>query len=89
MKKYFLLCSFLLLLNIRTYAWIFPEHRDITFIAIQKLSPVYRAILDSLWTEARAGYESRLSEAVIDATQSLKPTHLDYATSPAIAGHVA
>ena len=86
MKKYFLLINFLILLNISTYAWIFPEHRDIAFIAIQNLTTEYRAILDKLWGEARIGYEDRLSEAVIDATQGLKPTHLDYATWPAVAG---
>lgn len=86
MKKYFFLCSFLLLINISTYGWIFPEHRDITFIAIQKLTPDYRKILDTLWSEARVGFENRLNAAVIDATQSLKPAHLDYATWPAVAG---
>ena len=86
MKKYFLLYFILILLKINVYGWIFPEHRDITFIAIQNLPSEYRLTLDRLWAEARKGYEFRLSEAVIDATQSVKPTHLDYATWPAIAG---
>ena len=86
MKKYILLCSYLLFLSVNVYGWIFPEHRGITFIAVQKLSPEYRAILDSIWTEARVGYENRLCETVIDATQSIKPTHLDFATWPAVAG---
>jgi len=58
--------------------WVYPEHRDIALLAIQKLSPEYRAILDKLWSEARVGYESRLTEAVIDATQSTNPLFLDY-----------
>ena len=86
MKKCILFSSYLLLFNMSIYGWIFPEHRDITFTAIQNMSPEYRAMLDSIWAEARAGYENRLSVAVIDATQSIKPTHLDYATWPAIAG---
>ena len=84
--NFIILLALIVFLNSVSFAWIFPEHRDITFIAIQNLSPEYRTILDSLWAEARAGYESRLSEAVTDATQSLKPAHLDYATWPAIAG---
>ena len=69
-----------------TYAWIYPEHRDIALLAIQNLSPEYRSVLDKLWAEARVGYEERLTEAVIDATQSVHPTQLDYASWPAISG---
>ena len=83
---FILIISSLLFCSSSIYGWIFPEHRDITFIAIKKLSPEYRQALDKLWADARTGYESRLSEAVIDATQSTKPSHLDYATWPAIAG---
>jgi hypothetical protein len=67
-------------------AWVYPEHRDIALMAIQNLSPEYRVILDKLWSEARVGYESRLTEAVIDATQSINPSQLDYASWPAISG---
>jgi hypothetical protein len=67
-------------------AWIYPEHRDIALLAIQNLSPEYRAILDKLWADARTGYENRLTEAVIDATQSIEPTKLDFASWPAISG---
>ncbi len=69
-----------------SYAWIYPEHRDITLLAIQNLSPEYRSVLDELWTEARFGYEERLTTAVIDATQSINPTQLDFASWPAISG---
>ena len=67
-------------------AWVYPEHRDIALIAIRNLSPEYRSVLDELWAEARKGYEFRLTEAVIDATQSTNPTQLDFASWPAIAG---
>ena len=69
-----------------SYAWIYPEHRDIALLAIEKLSPKYRAELDKLWSKARSGYEERLTVSVIDATQTVKPSHLDYASWPAIAG---
>ena len=69
-----------------SFAWIYPEHRDIAFLAIEKLSPEYRSELDKLWAEARIGYEERLTVAVIDATQSINPTHLDFASWPGISG---
>jgi hypothetical protein len=67
-------------------AWVYPEHRDIALLAIQNLSPEYRSVLDKLWAEARVGYEDRLTEAVIDATQTVKPEKLDYASWSAIGG---
>jgi len=70
----------------KTHAWIYPEHRDIAVLAIQKLNPEYRAQLDKLWAEARTGYEFRLNEAVIDATQSINPQFIDFAAFPAIGG---
>ncbi len=69
-----------------TRAWLYPEHRDIMLIAIQKLSTAYRTSLDKLWVQARIGYEFRLSEEVIDVEQLLKPEYIDYAAWPAIAG---
>jgi len=78
---------FILLFGIsNSNAWIYPEHRDIALLAIQNLSPEYRSILDKLWSEARVGHESRLTEAVIDATQSVNPTQLDFASWSAIGG---
>lgn len=88
MKKIFI-ASFVLAILLGmsiTRAWVYPEHRDIALIAIQNLSPEYRSVLDALWAEARKGYELRLTEAVIDATQSTNPTQLDYASWPAISG---
>jgi len=83
----FHLLFLLLILNFKSsFAWVYPEHRDIALLAIQKLSPEYRSILDKLWSEARIGYEDRLTEAVIDATQSTNPQFLDYASWSAIGG---
>ena len=67
-------------------AWIYPEHRDITFLAIQKLDPGRRAVLDKLWVDARLGHESRLSLVPADSAQGEKTTTIDYAAWPAIAG---
>jgi hypothetical protein len=86
MKKVFYLILLTVLTHSNSFAWIYPEHRDISLLAIQKLSPENRAILDSLWAEARKGHENRLTDVVIDATQSIKPTRLDYAALPAISG---
>ncbi len=69
-----------------TYAWVYPEHRQIALLAIQNLSPGYRAILDKLWIEASRKYADRLTESVIDPGQSIKPTKLDYASWTAISG---
>ncbi len=88
MKKIFI-ASFALTILLGmsiTRAWVYPEHRDIFLLAIQKLSPEYRSTLDALWSEARKGYEFRLTEAVIDATQSTNPSQLDYASWPGIGG---
>ncbi len=80
-----LLIVFFLGVN-KTNAWVYPEHRDIMLIAIQKLPTAYRTSLDELWANARIGYEFRLSESVIEPDQLLKPEFLDYAAWPAIAG---
>jgi hypothetical protein len=87
MKNIFLLLVIsVCFINSNSRAWIYPEHRDIAILAIQNLSPEYRSILDQIWAEARSGYEDRLTVAVIDATQSVNPLQLDYASWPAIAG---
>jgi hypothetical protein len=86
MKYYVFISVLFLLVNSNLLAWIYPEHRDIALLAIENLSPEYRSVLDQLWTEARKGYEERLTESVIDATQTTNPTQLDYASWPAISG---
>jgi hypothetical protein len=86
MKKILLVAVFLLPISLTCRAWIYPEHRDITLAAIVKLDTSRRALLDRLWSEARKGYESRLSEMVADPLQGIRPTHLDFAAWPAIGG---
>jgi len=81
-----LLLIILLFISSNTKAWVYPEHRFIGLLAIQELSPENRELLDELWARARIGYESRLTENIIDVHQGLKPTQLDYASWFAISG---
>lgn len=67
-------------------AWVYPEHRKISFIAMQQLSPLYQAALNRLWQEARQGYETRLSATITDKEPVKETGLLDYAAWPAIAG---
>jgi hypothetical protein len=65
-------------------AWVFPEHHDISVLAIERLDPEHRAQLEKLWLLARTGHESRLCEDVASVTP--QKDCLDYAAWPAIAG---
>ena len=67
-------------------AWLYPEHRSITFLAIEMLEPEQRSQLDALWSEARRGHESRLCAQMADSAQGLNPGCIDYAAWPALAG---
>jgi hypothetical protein len=80
----FAFLSFLFLFAGTSSAWVYPEHRDITVLAVQKLDPERRAILDRLWAAARSGHEGRLCEQVADAAQAEKPSCIDWAAWPAI-----
>lgn len=84
--KIILILTFLTLFTFSGKAWIYPEHRDITLLAILKLDSVRRVTLDHLWMKARAGHESRLHETIIDIHQGILPEYIDYAAWPAIAG---
>lgn len=83
---FMLTLSLIVLCPNKTYAWLYPEHRQIAIIAIQNLSPEYRATLDQLWTVASKGYATRLTDAVIDPAQTTKPSKIDYAAWTAISG---
>src|ERR1700758_493461 len=72
--------------TITAVAWVFPEHRDITSLALERLEPAKRLVLVELWSEARVGHESRLCAEIADTSQGEKPTCLDYASWPAISG---
>jgi hypothetical protein len=66
-------------------AWLYPEHRDITVLAVQQLEPAARAVLEQLWSEARTGHEARLCAQLVDTAPG-NPVCIDYAAWPAIAG---
>ncbi len=86
MKKVILLLLLLTAFNLRSFAWIYPEHRDILMLAIQKLDPAHRAELDRLWALARRGHESRLFVLPIDTSVNYNPKTLDYSAWPGIGG---
>lgn len=67
-------------------AWVFPEHRDISVMAVQRLDADRRAELQTLWAEARSGQEQRLCEADADPAQGPKPGCIDFAAWAAISG---
>ncbi|MFM8911646.1 MAG: hypothetical protein ACKOE6_01855, partial [Flammeovirgaceae bacterium] len=75
-----------LLLAIDGFAWVYPEHRRIALLAIQKMSPKQRKLFDELWAQARIGYENRLTLQPIDTVQSIPTNQLDFASWTAIAG---
>jgi hypothetical protein len=80
------LAAALLLLPRVGFAWLFPEHRDITVQAIEQLDPAQREAFDRLWVEARGAHEARLCADPAASTQPEKLTCIDYASWPAIAG---
>jgi hypothetical protein len=71
---------------ISAFAWVFPEHRDIAVLSVQRLDAEQQSALQKLWSEARSGHEARLCEQVADTAQAVKPTCIDYAAWTAIAG---
>lgn len=85
-RKTILLILMIISLASSSSAWVYPEHRDITIFAIQKLDADHRTVLDRLWALARKGYESRLDSNVADITPGENPSRIDYAAWPAIAG---
>jgi hypothetical protein len=76
----------IMLLLVPSFAWVFPEHRDIATLAIQKLNSGQQQRLQELWSAARSGHEGRLCENVTDTADSPKPTCVDYAAWTAIGG---
>jgi hypothetical protein len=76
----------MLLFALNARAWVYPEHRDITLLALQRLDPAQRALVERLWSQARTGHETRLCVQMADTAQGLRPTCIDYAAWPAIGG---
>jgi len=67
-------------------AWVYPEHRDIAVLAVEKLDAQRRAQFDRLWGEARTGHEQRLCAQGADTQQGVTPACIDWAAFSAIAG---
>jgi hypothetical protein len=72
--------------SVPALAWIYPEHRDIAVLAVEKLDPERRALFDRYWGQARAGHEQRLCALGADSQQGVAPNCIDWAAMPAIAG---
>ncbi|HET7525675.1 MAG TPA: hypothetical protein VFK10_07015 [Burkholderiaceae bacterium] len=68
------------------HAWVYPEHRDIALLAVEKLDPERKDLFDRIWREARTGHEQRMCEQAADSQQGLAPACIDWAAWPAIAG---
>jgi hypothetical protein len=67
-------------------AWIYPEHRDIAVLAVQRLDPERRAAFDRMWQAARSGDEKQLCATGADGEQGTTPSCIDWAALSAIAG---
>lgn len=85
LKKLTITALLAIALTTNTYAWVYPEHRGITLVAIQKLDSARKVILNKLWLQARKGHESRLDSLAADFQQDVKPNTIDFAAWPAIA----
>lgn len=68
-----------------SFAWVFPEHRRLTELAIRQMEASLQSRLLVLWQEIRKGHENRLTEMPWTA-HSKKYTAVDFASWPAIAG---
>ena len=66
-------------------AWVYPEHRQLSLLAVDGLDGERRAIFDALWLHARGG-ERQLCAAGADREQGTAPACIDWAALSAIAG---
>ncbi len=67
-------------------AWVYPEHRRMALIAIQKLTNEQRSILLEIWSMARRGHEQRLSEQLLQFGEANSLREIDFASWTGIAG---
>ncbi|AMO24401.1 hypothetical protein UC35_18110 [Ramlibacter tataouinensis] len=67
-------------------SWVYPEHRYLALLAVQRLDDDRRAVFDRLWQLARAGDEQRLCATGADGEQGTAPSCIDWAALSAIAG---
>ena len=68
------------------FAWVFPEHRDITVFSVQRLDADRQIQLQALWSEARRGHEQRLCAQIADPAQGPNPACIDFGAMAAISG---
>ena len=66
-------------------AWTYPEHRDISAAAMEKLSPARRDVLAKMWTAATGGPQP-LKNACSTPLGGYDGSCLDLAAWPALAG---
>ena len=85
-RKGVLIACLIALQLVPAFAWVYPEHRDITLLAVERLDPEQRALLQKLWLEARSVDQGHLCQNVVEPAQGLNPTCIDYAAWTAIAG---
>ena len=82
----FALRTFLICVAAPAAAWVYPEHRQLTLLAVGQLDDERRRVFDQLWQGARTGSEQRLCERGADTAQELAPGCIDCAALAAIAG---
>ena len=67
-------------------SWIYPEHRQLSLLAVQQLDGERRPVFDRLWQLARTGDEKQLCASGADIEQGTAPTCIDWAALSAIGG---
>jgi len=67
-------------------AFVYPEHRDIMIEALRRLPPEQQRLVSELWASARLGHETRYCLTDVTEDGSSRPTCIDLAAWPAIAG---
>ncbi len=80
------LAAGLILAAVPAHAWVYPEHRDIAVLAVERLDAERKAQFDRLWGEARVGNEQRLCAQGGDTQQGLAPACIDWAAFSGISG---
>lgn len=85
-SRWLLACLAAWMLPFRTFAWVYPEHRDIAVQAVEHLEPARRAVFDALWEDARSDDGNRLCLSGADSEQGLTPACIDWSALSGIAG---
>jgi len=67
------------------WSWVYPEHRDITILAVQGLDAQRSALFNRLWQQASQGVTRLCADGAV-SSQGLTPECLDWAALSAVAG---